>query len=198
MKSVKIGFAIVLAICITLSSSVVFGEQGSERRPAKERWNNIDIQATINEIDLENRMVVLMGAEGNLVTLAVDDRVKRLEEFKVGDRVHASYWSYMTAEFRDPTPEELAQPFVKMSETTRMPEDMDPGAVLGTVVKAVVTIEAINRPFMAVTVKGPRGRYLTLPVEDKELIGDLKVGEVVIMTYSESIAMTLEKVDSEE
>jgi Cu/Ag efflux protein CusF len=193
MKSVKIGFAMVLAVCIAFSS-VAFGEQGSERRPAREKWDNMEIQATIHEIDLESRKVVLVGPEGNLVTLAADDRVKRLEEFKVGDLVHASYWSYMMAEFRDPTPEELAQPFVKMTETTRMPDEMDPGAVLGAVVKAVVTIEGVNRPFKAVTVKGPNGNYLTIPVKDDALLGELNIGEVVIMTYSESIALSLEKV----
>jgi hypothetical protein len=44
-----------------------------------------------------------------------------------------------------------------------------------------------------VTIKGPRGKYMTFPVEDKALLGQLKVGELVIMTYAEAIAVSLVK-----
>jgi len=72
---------------------------------------------------------------------------------------------------------------------------MDPAAILGAVVKAVVTVEVINRPEMIVTVKGPRGNYVSIPVEDKALIEQLHVGEVVVLTYAEAVALSLQKLD---
>jgi hypothetical protein len=73
---------------------------------------------------------------------------------------------------------------------------MDPGAIVGAQVKAVVTIEILNRPAMIATVKGPRGNYTSIPMEDEELMTQLHIGQVVIITYMEAMAVSLEKVKS--
>ncbi len=75
-------------------------------------------------------------------------------------------YRYLKAEFRQPTPEELANPLTVVTEAAKAPEGIDPAGALGAMVKGVVTIEALNRPFMLATVKGPQGNFLTLPVED--------------------------------
>ena len=67
--------------------------------------------------------------------------------------------------------------------------------LVGAVVKAVVTIEALNRPFMVATVMGPQGNYVAIPMEDEQLITELNIGQVVILTYAEAMAVALEKVE---
>ena len=74
---------------------------------------------------------------------------------------------------------------------------MDPGAVVGAMVKAVVSIEALNRPLMIATVKGPRGNYLAIPMQDEVLITELNIGQVLILTYAEAVAVSLTKVSAE-
>ena len=103
--------------------------------------------------------------------------------------------AYMKAEFRQPTAEELEEPLVVLVEGGRAPDSTDPAGIVGAEVKAVVTIEILNRPYMQVTVKGPRGNYTTLPMEDAELITQLHIGQVVILTYTEAMVVSLEKVD---
>jgi len=71
---------------------------------------------------------------------------------------------------------------------------MAPGAIVGAVMRGVVTIEALNRPYMVATVKGPRGNYVTIPMEDAEFMTKLHIGQVVILTYAEAVAVSLEKV----
>ena len=100
----------------------------------------------------------------------------------------------MMAEFRNPTPEELAEPLVILAEAGKLDLDTPPGAAVGAIVKAVVTVEVINRPFMDVVVKGPQGNFMTIPVEDPELIEMLNVGKVVILTYGEAMALYIEKI----
>jgi hypothetical protein len=39
----------------------------------------------------------------------------------------------------------------------------------------------------------PKGKYLTVEMEDKELITKLHIGQVLILSYSEAIAVSLEK-----
>ena len=57
------------------------------------------------------------------------------------------------------------------------------------------TIEIINREDKLVTIKGPRGNYVTLPVEDESLLEDLKVGEVGVITYIEAFVLAIEKTE---
>ena len=57
-----------------------------------------------------------------------------------------------------------------------------------------VTVEIINRPDMLVTIKGPAGNYVTITMQDHQLIEQLNVGEVGILTYAEALALSLEKV----
>ena len=97
------------------------------------------------------------------------------------------------AEFREPTPEEKEEPLVILVGAGKAPEGMDPSATVGAVVQAVVTIEMINHDTKEVTIKGPSGKYLTVPVEDQTLFRQLKVGEIVVLTYAEAMALSLEK-----
>ena len=60
----------------------------------------------------ETREVTLKGPLGNTVTFTVDQRVKRLNEVKVGDFVRADYYISIAAELRKPTPEEEKNPIV--------------------------------------------------------------------------------------
>jgi hypothetical protein len=165
-----------------------------ESRPAKEKLNKVKAEGTITEIDKASREVTVMGPRGDLLTITADDSVKRFEEFEVDDIIRFEYYTYMKAEFRQPTKEELEEPLVVVAEGAKARDDMDPAAVVGAVVKAVVSVEVINRPQMIVTVKGPRGNYVSIVVEDEALIKELHVGEVIILTYAEALAVSLEKV----
>ena len=157
-------------------------------------WFSEELQGTITALDTDSREVTVVGQEGNIVTLMAGEEVERFNELEVGDLIKLEYWTFMMAEFRNPSPEELAEPLVILAEAGKVDLDMPPGAAIGALVKAVVTVEVINRPYMDVVVKGPQGNFMTIPVEDPELIEMLNVGKVVILTYGEAIALYIEKI----
>ena len=161
----------------------------------REKWFSEELTGTITGINPETREVTVTGQEGHIVTLTAGDEVKRFNEFEVGDLIKLDYWTYIKAEFRRPTTEELAEPLVVVAEAGKTDLDTPPGAAIGALVKAVVTIEVINRPFMTVVVMGPQGNFVTIPVEDPTLIEMLNVGEIVILTYGEAVALYIEKVE---
>jgi hypothetical protein len=186
--------AVFSLIAVAGISIPAMAQQSEERRPSREKWEQVSMQARVEAIDLQTREVLLRGMEGNLVTLEADESVERFDEIGLGDVVKVEFWTYMKAEFRDPTPEERQEPLVILAETDKAPKDLAPGGAVGALVKAVVTIEIINRPDMIVTVRGPQGRYVSIPVADPVLITQLQVGEVTVITYAEALAMTLEKI----
>lgn len=165
----------------------------TERRAPKLKSTKVNMEAKVESIDLQKRIVVLRNEAGNLVTLKVPESAKRLSEIKPGDMVTASYGTHLLTEFRDPTPEEEQVPYLEMSGTKTAPKNKVPGRSEEVLIRAVVTVEIIDRLGKLVTIKGPRGNYATLPVEDESLLEDLKVGEVGVITYMEAFALAIEK-----
>ena len=185
------------AFVAILLASGAFAQQTEERRPSRSAWKLSATVARVESIDHVTREVTLRGPSGELVTIEADDRIQRLDEIAAGDFVLAEFWTYIEAEFRDPTPEEKNIPLVILAEGEKAIADAPPGASFVAVARAVVTIEIINRPDMLVTVKGPGGNYVAVPVEDSELIKELRIGEVLVLTYAEALAISLEKVSVE-
>lgn len=181
------------AILLIAVSNTAFAEGPKEKKPARAALELVDIEAKVEAVDYEKREVLLRGPTGNLVTVEAGDEVKRLKEIKAGDFVKAQYYTYLVAEFREPTAEEKAAPLTILAESGKAIKELPPGAVVGALIKAVVSIEMIDRPDMMVTVKGPRGNYVSIPVADAKLMDELNIGEVVILTYAESVALTLGK-----
>ena len=192
MKTPKI-YAVILLI-ITLFT---FNTYAQDKRPSREKWDQVSMQGTVTAINPETREITLMGTDGGLVTMTAGEEVERFDEIAVDDVLKFDYYTYLKAEFRDPTPEEVAEPIQMIAEAGKAPEGIDPAAVVGAVVKAVVTIEALNRPFMVATVSGPNGNYISIPMEDEKLMTELHIGEVLILTYAEAVTIALEKVGVE-
>ena len=153
------------------------------------------MQGTINEIDKDSREITIIGSRGELHTFTAGPEVERFDEIEVGEVITFDFYKYIKAEFRKPTVEELAEPLVVLAEAGKAGFDVEPGAALGAVVKAVVTIQVVNMPFMFVNIQGPQGNFTTIHLEDKALIQKLHVGQVVILTYAEAVAVTLKKVE---
>ncbi len=192
MKTPKI-YLLVLFM-ITLMTVNVYAQENQDRRDSREKWDQVTMQGTVTAIVVDTRELTLMGTNGGLITITAGEAVERFDEIAVNDVMKFEYYTYMKAEFRDPTSEETAEPLVVMAEGGKAPEGMDPAAVVGAIVKAVVSIEVLNRPNMTATVRGPRGNYVTIQMKDEALIKELKIGEVLILTYAEAVAVSLEKV----
>jgi hypothetical protein len=195
----SMGLVLFLASCggqkENKQESIEITEEVTELR---EDWNVSTVQGNVTAIDAETRVITLMGAEGNLVTVTASDAVERFDEIQVGDVITFDYLVYMMAEFREPTAEELAEPLVVIAEVAKAPEGIAPAGSVGAMVKGIVTIEALNRPFMLATVKGPRGNFLTINLKDPKFIEKLHIGQVVILTYAEATAISLTKVNAAE
>jgi hypothetical protein len=185
----------IITLLITLMLAVPAFAQTSagEKPPVKERWIRVKIKASVENINSEKREVTLKGPQGNLVTVTASEAVKRFDEIKIGDTVRAEYLTFLRAEFREPTAEEKATPLVVLAEAGRAPKEVAPAGVVGTVVKAVVKVVAINTQEKKVAIQGPRGNFMILPVADEAVLKNLKVGELVIMTYAEAVALSLSK-----
>jgi len=151
--------------------------------------------ASVEAINATNREVTLKGPLGDTVTFTVDTRVKRFDEIKVGDLVRADYYVSVAAEVRKPTPEEREHPIEVLAAGAKAPPGTSPAAGGLRRFKVVTTVEGLDRPTKTITVKGPLGRYLTARVERPERLTEVRIGDNIVITYTEALAISLEKVE---
>jgi len=155
----------------------------------------VTLTASVEAIDPATREVTLKGPLGNTATFTVDQRVKRLDEVKVGDLVRADYYVSIAAEVRKPTAEELEHPLVVLDAAGKAPPGTSPAAGGLRRFKVVTTIEGLDRPTQTVTVKGPRGNYLTARVADPSRLTQVHIGDTIVIIYTEAVAISLEKAE---
>ena len=180
---------VLLGIIPALSlADLEVSERGENERTMAKR-----ISAVITDIDAESREVTLEGGLGNSITLTVGPDVTRFKEFKVGDLVVATYVSSLSGELRAPTEAELAEPIVELDAGAVATADMEPGAAVGRSIRAVCTIEGMNRITRTVMLKDPDGDFHIIDDVDPAKMAGVSLGDTIIVTYTEAFALTLEK-----
>ncbi|MCB1856226.1 MAG: hypothetical protein KDI05_15165 [Halieaceae bacterium] len=192
IRSFKSRFA---ALALTLGAAAVpaLAEVEVALQGDGERAIVKQVTAEIVAIDPETRDITLEGPLGNTITLTAGPEVERFDEFAKGDNVQATYSESISSELRAPTEEELAEPWVELDAAGVAAANMPPAAGVGLIVRAVCTIEGMNRVTGTVTLQDPRGHYHIVPDVPAAKMEGIKLGDTVVITYSEAIALTLEK-----
>jgi hypothetical protein len=155
----------------------------------------LTVSGTITDIDYTNREVTLKGPQGRTETFVVDEKVKRLDEAKVGDKITLDYYLGFDAELRKPTSDEKKNPIQLLEGAGKTGKDEMPAAAGVRRIKALVTIEGLDRPTQTVTVKGPMGRYFVARVADPSRLEKARIGDTVVITFTEAAAVSLNKAE---
>jgi ribosomal protein S17 len=142
---------------------------------------------TIEAIEHSSRIVTLKDKDGLLEDVICGPEVQRFDALKVGDTVTFRYYeSVVTAVRRSSSP---AAPPVS-SGVSRTP-GAAPGGTISQQMTATVTIEAIDTKIPSVTVRATDGRRSSFKVEDPKNIVGYKAGDVVDVTYTRALAVSV-------
>ena len=196
MISRKLNHALALA-CAGLLCAIAAVSQAEvdiEIRGNNERTTVKSVSAVITAIDAKTRELTLEGSLGNLITITAGPELARFDELAVGDMVNATYTASVSGELRAPTEEELANPLVVLdAEAIKAQKDEDPGAAVGVTVRAVCTIEGMNRVTGTVMLKDSDGDFHLIEDVDPAKMADVNIGQTVVVTYTEAVALSLDK-----
>jgi hypothetical protein len=153
----------------------------------------MEIVAVVTDVDLETRQVSLQGPTGNIITLHASEQVVKLEDVSVGDELVVTYLAALEGEIREPTEEELAEPWVVLEEGIISEDATHPGAAGARAVRAVVTIEGLNRALGTVTVKDARGKLHLIADVEPEKIERASIGQTAVLVFTEALVLSLQK-----
>jgi hypothetical protein len=148
--------------------------------------------AIVEDIDQKTRMVTLRAADGHTFRFRAGEEVENLPQVKKGDRVVAKYYEGIVAEVREPTKEERENPKAIVQGTGSAPLGERPATARSRSVRTVATVTAIDRATQNVTFRGPGGEAFTVKARDPEKLAAVKVGDTVVLTYTEAVGISVE------
>ena len=162
----------------------------AEKKPAVAKERVSTVKATVEAIDLQKRVVTLKGPKGKVFDLKVGEEAKNLDQVKVGDEVVAKYYESIALKVMPPGPAEGAK--ATEAVVTAKPGEA-PAAMVANQVTVTTTVEAIDPKKTYVTLKGPQGKVVDVKVRDPKNLENVKKGDQVVITYTEALAISVEK-----
>ena len=155
------------------------------------RENTVSSTSIVQKVDLETREVTLLGADHNSFTVKCGPEVRNLEQLKVGDDVRATYYESVAYEVHKPGSVE-AGTRAAVSAARAEPGEK-PGAAAANVVQITATIEAIDKSVPSVTLRKADGQLVPIKVRDAERLENVSVGDMVEITFTEAMAISVEE-----
>jgi hypothetical protein len=193
MKRVLSG-VVAVVFALSFAGAAIGAEKKTAKegeKPAIEESTLVTVTATVEAIDQKTRMVTLKGPQGNTVTFKAGEQIKNLSQVKVGDSVLAKYYESVAVEVKKPGE---AKPGVTTQEAvTRAKPGETPKGLAVSQVTVTTTITAIDKKKPSVTLKGADGKTTTVKVRNPKNLENVKVGDQVVITYTEALALSLEK-----
>lgn len=190
-------FVFVAMVIFALSFAVIGvaqekkGEAASTaKKPSVYKEKVVTGTATVEAVDLEKRIVTLRRADGSVFDLDVGEEVKNLPQVKVGDEVVVKYYQSIAIQVTKPGAAEGST--VKETVATAKP-GQKPAGMTAKQVTVTATIEKIDKKKMMATLRGPEGKVVDVKVRDPKNLENVKVGDQVVITYTEAVAVSVEK-----
>jgi len=153
--------------------------------------DQVTVKAAVVAINQEKRVVTLRGPEGNEQTFKLGPEVRNLKQVRKGDEVVATYYESIAVKLRKPG--EVAPGVTATQDVVRAAPGEMPGAAVGETVSVTATVQKVDRKKQTVTLKGPQGKVVTVKVLDPERLAKVKKKDLVEVTYTEAVAIAVEK-----
>jgi len=159
-----------------------------EEKPSVMEEVLITMEATVTAVNQETREVTLKNAAGETVTIIADDDVKNLAQVEAGDILTIEYLEGVMIEVVDPA---TALGAAEVSAAARAEPGEKPGGAAITETSVVVVIEAIDLENDTATLKNAEGVSKTVKARNPENLKKVKVGDKVMITFTEAVAITV-------
>jgi hypothetical protein len=192
-KMLSVITAVIFSLSIagvSLAEEQVLLTKGDAKKPSVMKERLVSETATVTAIDLANRIVTLKGPKGKIFDIKAGEEVRNLTQVKTGDKVKVKYYQSVAVEVMAPglapggVQEDVAVGRAKPGEK--------PAGMVGGQITVTAKVEAIGKKKDSVTLKGPEGKTLTVKIQDPKNLENVKVGDEVVITVTEALAISVE------
>jgi hypothetical protein len=153
--------------------------------------DTLTADATVVAINQKTRHVTLKNSEGKRFTIVAGPEVRNLPQVKKGDVVRTTYHQSIAYEVKKAG---KAKPSAAAStEVTRAELGEKPAAGVKDTVTVRFTITHIDKAKSEATLRDPDGKVNVVKVKDPTKLDAVHVGDLVDITYTEALAISVEK-----
>jgi hypothetical protein len=192
----KKSLALLAALLLFTSPCWSDGHAGHSDKPSMSSSETVVMTAMVEAINHETREVTLRGPEGQTASFVASEEARNLDQVSVGDIVMAEYVQSISIEVMANDGGE--QPGVgEMVGAGRAEKGAMPGMAAMDAVVITATVEEINLEANTFKLKGPSGEIKEYEARDPENLKKAAVGDLVVITYTEAVALSVEKTSKE-
>ena len=150
----------------------------------------VELSAQAVSVDKKTRTLTLKAPNGKVADVAVGEEVKNFGQIKAGDMVVVRVMQSLMLELQK----------VKSGTTgitategaVKAQPGQKPGVAAAREISAIATVTKVDPKSKTIDLKGPRGNTVTLDVQNPEHFKVVKVGDEVLVTYTEAVAVSVE------
>ena len=191
----KKGLVVAAAVVFMVSLATgVFAQATKGAAPAEQprvvKERAAVMTATVQAIDLNTRIVTLKGPKGEVRDIKVGEEAVNLPQVKVGDLVTVKYYESLAIEVMKPGA--VSGAGEKQAIVRAKPGEM-PGGMAARQSTVTATVTAIDKKKGTISLKGPEGKMVVAKAEDPRNLNKVKVGDELMITYTEALAISVEK-----
>jgi len=191
----KKGLVVAAAVVFMLSLATgVFAQATKGATPVEQprvvKERAAVMTATVQAIDLNTRIVTLKGPKGEVRDIKVGEEAVNLPQVKVGDLVTVKYYESLAIEVIKPGA--VSGAGEKSAIVRAKPGEM-PGGMAARQSTVTATVTAIDKKKGTISLKGPEGKTVVAKAEDPGNLNKVKVGDELMITYTEALAISVEK-----
>src|SRR5262249_24504295 len=155
-----------------------------------ERHEVVTVRAKVMDVDQDKRTVTLRGPNGKTETYEVDPAVQNLPQVKKGDDLVVEYYRSVAVQVKKHGEAEVGISPGSAGGTAAAGQM--PGAVGAQTVTITAKVMKVDKKKQIVTLKGPRGKTVDVEVQDPSRLDKVKKGDLVEITYTEALAISVE------
>jgi len=181
----------ILVTALLLFASTAWASDSATDKPSMSTTQTMKVTALVEAINHETREVTLRGPEGRTVSFVVSEAARNLGQVKVGDIVVAEYQQTLSIEVLAGDGSEPGAG--EMSVMGRSEEGEMPALTAIDAQVVTATVEEINIEANTFKLRGPGGQVKEYVARDPENLKKAAVGDIVVITYTEGIALSVEK-----
>ena len=148
------------------------------------------VTGVVTEIDAAKQTLTLRNPAGEVQTFAVGPLIRRLSDVTVGDAVLVEYQQDLTLELQPASAPSVPRTAFALGEPAAGGR---PARVASSGVAETVTVAAIDKADRGVMLLGPTGETYRVKAGPSINLAKLKVGDRLLATYVQAVAVALEK-----
>ncbi len=195
MKNTKyLLFAVLFAVSAAWAGhheEMMEKPSGMMEKPSFSASQSSMVSAVVEAIDHETRVVTVRKTDGEEITFTASTDARNLDQVSVGDILVAEYVETISVEVMEN--EGFEPEAIEAAAMARTEKGEMPGVAAMQANEVISTVEEINLEANTFKLKGPDGEVTEYVARNPDNLKRSAVGDLVVITVTEAIAITVEK-----